>query len=160
MTTTRVAKTGLHLIAGCSLALLVGAGCGTALAHGEGHNGGGDQPSNLGHGRCIECGGGSAAGTHYTGHNVDGGDWRHRHHHHPATGPGGLGKVHGPGSSHNPVIYHPPVKPIRPPTVHAGPAKLPKTSNLTFCQFQESGGVLRDHRSGSNINGPCPRHTR
>lgn len=78
MTTSAVAKTGLHLIAGCSLALLVGAGCGTALAHGGGgHNGGGnrfsngsdhfgkggDHTGNFGHGHCLGCG---AGGTHYT----------------------------------------------------------------------------------------------
>lgn len=39
MTTALVAKTGLYLIAGCWLALLVRTGCGTALAGGGGHSG-------------------------------------------------------------------------------------------------------------------------
>jgi hypothetical protein len=92
----------------------------------------------------------------FGGRNIDGAYWSH-HHHHPGNGPGGLGAVHGPGSSHNPIVYHPPVRPVRPPVAGVGPAKLPRPVNLTFCQFQESGGVLRDHRSNSDINGPCPR---
>jgi hypothetical protein len=165
----RITQTTRRLIAGCSLALLVAAGGSAAFAHGGGgggghsggdHNGGdhvsngGDHVGDGGHGRCIDCGGGNDVG----GRNIDGNYWRHHHHHHIGGGPGGLGPVHGPGSSHNPIVYHPPVKPIRPPVAVAGPAKLPKPPNQTFCQFQESGGVLRDHRSNSNISGPCPRH--
>ena len=168
MTTRPVAKTGLHLIAGCSLALLVGAGCGTAFAHGGGHNGGanqfsngggqfsngGDHAGNFGRGRCLGCGGGLASGTHYTGHNIDGTYW---HHHHTGSGPGGLGTVHGPGSSHNPIIYHPPVRPVRLPIAGVGPAKLPKNPNPTFCSLVHAGAKVREHRSSAKF-GLCGGH--
>lgn len=151
MTTRPVAKTGLHLFAGCSLALLVGAGGGAALAHGgSGHNGG-DHFSNGGehfssgeHGHCIDCG----------GRNIDSNYWRHHHHHHAGSGPGDLGTVHGPGSSHNPIVYHPPKKPIRPPGAVVGPAK-PDPSGAPPAVGSEGGKlpvgtVVRDHRNGKN----------
>lgn len=43
--------------------------------------------------------------------------------HQGGHGPGGLGPVHGPGSSHNPIVFHP--RRIRPPIVKPGPAKAP-----------------------------------
>ena len=158
MATRSFAKTGLRLIAGCSLALLVGAGCGTALAHGGGgHSGGGNHFSNVGtqfnkgvdagnfgHDRCRGCGGGPASGTHYSGHNIDGAYWHHYHHRN--NGPGGLGTVHGPGSSHNPIVYHPPVRTVRAPIAGVGPAKLPKNPRPTYCQLEAAGADVMDHR--------------
>jgi hypothetical protein len=137
-----------HFVAACSVALLVTGGSMAALAHGGGGGGAHHERGN----HNMAPNGSNAFG----GRNIDGAYWSH-HHHHPGNGPGGLGAVHGPGSSHNPIVYHPPVRPVRPPVAGVGPAKLPRPVNLTFCQFQESGGVLRDHRSNSDINGPCPR---
>ena len=147
LTRKRVAKTGLYLIAGCSLALLVSAGCGTALAHGGGgHSGGGNHFSKGVHAGNFS--GGLAGGMHYNGHNIDGAHWHH-HHHHRGNGPGGLGKVHGPGSSHNPIVYHP----VHGPGSSHNPIIAPTT-------------VVRDHRGrshspvippGSVINDHRPR---
>jgi hypothetical protein len=145
MTNISITQTTLRLFAGCSLALLVATGGGVAFAHGGGgHNGsdhannGGDHISRGSHGPCVDCDGGK---------NIDSNYWRHHHHHHnTASGPGGLGPVHGSGSSHNPIIYHPPVKP---PITGVGPAKLPKNPNPTFCQLQTAGVQVRNHRSTS-----------
>lgn len=52
------------------------------------------------------------------GHDHHGGGWNQgddfhqsisgdHHHHHHGSGPFGTGPVHGPGSSHNPIVYHP-----------------------------------------------------
>ncbi len=153
MTTPRTAKAGLQLIAGCSLALLIAAG-GAAFAHGGDHGGnhggnGGDHFSNShdhfsdgGHGRCIDC-----------GRRSHGGDWdddHHHHHHHPVMT--GNPPLHGPASSHNPIVYHPPVKPISAPIVGVGPAKPTGTT------------VVRDHRTpqphggGHRFNPKCNQH--
>lgn len=160
MTTTSIAKASLHLIAGFSLALLVAAGNNAAFAHGGGHNGGdhfsnggdhfgndGDHVSNGGHGRCINCGAGHGVG----GENIDSNYWRHHHHHRTGSGPGGLGRVHGPGSSHNPIVYHPPMQPIPKPIIGVGPAKPTGTT------------VVRDHRTpqphgGRRFNPNCNQH--
>lgn len=129
---------------GCSVALFVSGGSVAALAHGGGsHHSGGNHDEI-----------GRRASDVFGGRNVDGGYWRH-HHHHPGNGPGGLGTVHGPGSSHNPIAYHPPFRPVRPPGAGVGPAKPSKLGqNLTFCELQQSGVNVRDHRS---TPGPCRR---
>jgi hypothetical protein len=119
------AKTGPCLVAGCSLALLIGAGCGTALAHGGGGHSGGK--------------------NHYTGHNIDGAYWHH--HHHRSNGPGGLGTVHGPGSSHNPIVYHP----VHGPGSSHNPIIAPATvvrdhRGRSHSPLIPSGSVVRDHR--------------
>lgn len=141
MTTRSVTTTGLHLFAACSLALLVAAGGGAALARGGGgdHGGGrfgnsGDDFSSKVHSRCIDCG-----GTHLGRRNIDGNYWRHHHHHH-GTGPGGLGKVHGPGSSHNPIIA--PATVVRDHRLHSHSPVIPP------------GSVVRDHRRYH----PTPHH--
>jgi len=54
----------------------------------------------------------------------------HRHHNHPNRPP-----LHGPRSSYNPVVYHPPVKPIPKPVAGAGPVKQAGTT------------IVRDHRT-------------
>lgn len=93
MATKSITKKGLHLIAGCSLALLIAAGGGPALAHGSG-----------------------------------------------GAGPGGLGKVHGPGSSHDPIIA--PTTVVRDHRGHSHSPVVPP------------GSVVRDHRP----HHPTPRH--
>ena len=144
-----IAKAGLHLIAGCSLVLLVGAGAGTAFAHGGGGGHGGgthlgnndDHLGNGGHGRCVNCG---------DGH------WGGEHHHHPKMA--GNPPLHGPRSSHNPIVYHPvhgpgsshdpivtPVMVVRdhrtpPPRGGARPNHRCNSHNITGCE-------VRDHRT-------------
>lgn len=97
---TTIPKAGLHLVAGCALALLVATG-GATFAHAGWHHGGGN------------------------------------------TGPFGTGPVHGPGSSHDPIVHHP---------LLPGPA-----SNLKPIAIP--GPVVRDHRHrpGSNRFDDC-RH--
>ena len=150
MTRASIAKASLDFIAGCSLALLIAAGGGAAFAHGGGggHSGGGhndgdhvsnggDHLGNGGHGRCIDCGGNwSGGGNDAGGGNIDGNYWRH-HHHHIGGGPGGLGTVHGPGSSHNPIIA--PVTMVRD---HRTPPPHPGCNHYNI-----RGRVVRDHRT-------------
>ena len=128
--TKTFARRVLRLAAGCSFALLLAAG-GAAFAHG-GHNGGGhgggDQHHSSHHDNWNRSG---HNGQHASNHGGDwGGDhgWHHKHHHHhhhksASNGPGGLGPVHGPGSSHNPIVAHPPKVPK--PVVTVGPVKPP-----------------------------------
>jgi len=53
-------------------------------------------------------GGGEHGEWSHDGDHHEHGDWGHagdhHHHHHPVP-------VHGPGSSHNPIVYHPPHPP-------------------------------------------------
>jgi hypothetical protein len=104
----------LRLIAGCSLALMTGAAF--AHDHHDGHSALVEQHASAGH-----------------GWNERGDDHYHHHHHHKPP-------LHGPGSSHNPVVYHPPVRPIPKPVVSAGPVKQAATT------------IVRDHRT------PPPRY--
>ena len=134
----RIAKGTWRIIAGCSLAALIAAGGGTALAHGGRHNGGdhfsngSDHLDNEGHGRCVDCGGKrwSSSSNWNGGH----GPHHHHHHHHP-TMTGYQPPLHGRGSSHNPIIYHP----VHGPGSSHDPIVAPVT-------------VVRDHRT------PPPRH--
>ncbi len=151
----------LRLIAGCSLALLIAAS-GAAFAHGGGHgagdhvgnagdhfSNGGDQSSNGGHGRCIDCG----AWTHGDGW---GGDHYHHHHHRPAT-TGNPPPLHGPGSSHNPIVSHPlhgpgsSHNPIIAPAIrdHRTPQPRPERGriNPNCNQHNITGCEVRDHRT-------------
>ena len=98
-----IAKTGLHLIAGCSLVLLVGTGVGTAFAHGGGS--------------------GHSGGT--------------EHHDHPTMA--GNPPLHGPGSSHNPIVT--PVTVVRD---HRTPPPRPNR----YCNHHNIKGCeVRDHRT-------------
>lgn len=69
-------------------------------------------------------------------------DSHHHHHHHDHDkGPGGLGPVHGSGSSHNPVVSHPSPTPV------VRDHRKPKT--------------VRDHRHhgfGHRYNPRCNKH--
>ncbi len=153
---TSFAKTSLRLAAGCSFALMLAINGGAALAHGHGHNGGGDQH----HG--------------FNNHNDHGGDWggnhgwhhkHHHHHHHKSAnnGPGGLGPVHGPGSSHNPIVTHPPKVPK--PVVTVGPAKPPPPPHYIHhipCSRDHRDTAwgtpisnVRDHRGRGHPHFPC-----
>jgi hypothetical protein len=161
MRKARIAKTTRRVIAGCSLALLIAAGGGAALAHGGGHKGGGhvgdggDHVGNGGHGRCIDCG-----GSRWTsGGNWARGDERRHHHHdyHHRLPTAGNPPLHGPGSTHNPIIYHPvhgpgsshnpiiaPMTVVRdhrrPPPHHHGPNPRCNSRNISGCE-------VRDHRT-------------
>ena len=122
MTNISITQTTLCLIASCSLTLLVAAGAGTAFAHGGGGHSGGDHPGNSGHGRCIDCGTGKWGGGSWSA-----GGGRHHHHHHRTMS--GKAPLHGPGSSHNPIVYHP----VHGPGSSHNPIVAPVT-------------VVRDHR--------------
>ncbi len=126
--TISLAKTSLRLVAGCSFAALIALGSGAAFAHGGGHNGGGHNgnggQSRMHNGSGSHNGkGGRHASSHWDSHQ----GWHHKHRHHhkksAGFGPGGLGPVHGPGSSHNPIVTKPPKVPK--PVVAVGPAKPP-----------------------------------
>jgi hypothetical protein len=115
MASTPITSSALRLIAGCSLALMSAASSSVVFAHGGHH----DEHQNVGSERHGNAGHGwSDRGEH------------HRHQHHHPKRP-----LHGPGSSHDPVVYHPPVKPISKPVAGAGPAKPAGTT------------VVRDHRT-------------
>jgi|SRR5579872_1057976 len=138
MSRTLIVKTGFHLIAGCSLTLLLAAS-GAAFAHGSSSHNGGDHVTNGGHGPCINCGSGNGDNGSNGGNWTDNGE--HHHHHHPpmtANQP----PLHGPGSSHNPIIYHP---------VH-GPGS---SHNPIVSTANSPPGTVRDHRTGSS-NGGSP----
>lgn len=110
----------LNLIVGRSVAVMVAAGSGFALAHDGGHD-------------------------------VDSSYWRHHHHHHHyGSGPGGLGTVHGPGSSHNPIIYHPVTvrDHRRPPQVrdHRTPPQV---------RDHRTPPLVRDHRTPQCTGNGC-----
>lgn len=69
------------------------------------------------------------------------------------AGPGGLGHVHGPGSSHNPIVYHPvhgPGSSHNPIVVHVRDHRRQK---MTFCQLEAAGVQVRDHRKPSYRGG-------
>jgi hypothetical protein len=146
MRDTHIAKATRRIIAGCFLALLMAACGGTALAHGGGHNGGehlgngADHVGNVGHGRCIDCGGSRwNEGSNWTGGH------HHHHHHHHSTMTGNEPPLHGPGSSHNPIVYHPAHGP--------GSSHNPIIAHVT---------VVRDHRTppprGARPNPKCNSH--
>ena len=128
---TSFANPVLRVLTGCSCALLLVVSS-AALAHGghNSHNSGGNHDNHrLMHNSSNH--GGDWGGNH---------GWHHNHHHHrhhksASTGPGGLGPVHGQGSSHHPIVAHPPKVPK--PVVTVGPVKPPAEP------------VVRDHRSGS-----------
>jgi hypothetical protein len=94
-------------LASCAMIVVSGA---AVSAHG--HHGGGGNDGGLWRG------GSKGFSARHTDE-----DYRHEGRHHHGTGPGGLGTVHGLGSSHNPVVYHPPVTPVPKPVVGAGPAR-------------------------------------
>lgn len=114
----------LGLVAGCSLALLVAAGAGAAFAHGEGH------------GRCTDCGSSKWHGGGSWSHS---GKWHHHHHYPIVTGT--RPPLHGPGSSHNPIIYHP----VHGPGSSHNPIIVSKPGNGLA-----PGTVVRDHRNGKD----------
>lgn len=145
METRSIARTTLYHLAGYSLALLFAAGS-VAFAHGGGSHNGGDHFSNGGHGRCIDCG-----GKQIGGRTIDSGYWHHHrhhhHHHHTGTGPGGLGTVHGPGSSHNPIVYHPGHGPVV--RDHRRPVPAPVVRDHRTpppVRDHRKPSVVRDHR--------------
>src|SRR6185437_13994913 len=76
---------------------------------------------SAGHGRCIDCGGSKWTSGGSRGH---GGEYHHHHHHPTMTSDGP--PLHGPGSSHNPIIVSKPGNGMAP------------------------GTVVRDHRNGKN----------
>jgi hypothetical protein len=86
--------------------------------------------------------GGGAALAHGGGHN--GGD------HFSNAGDHNMPPPHGPGSSHNPIVYQPPRLP--PPIVKVGPAKpLPSPVQQTLLPCRDHRGFagmpnVRDHR--------------
>ena len=92
-------------------------------------------------------GGPVLAHNHHDDHNSGASEhhYHHHHHHHPP--------LHGSGSSHHPIVYHPPVKPIPKPVVGVGPVKQAGTT------------VVRDHRTppshvhgGGRPNSHCNDH--
>jgi hypothetical protein len=120
------AKDSLRLAAACTFALLIALGGGAAFAH---HRDNGHKDS----------GNNDKASQHASSHGGDwGGDrgWDH-HHHNRHKKPAGLGPVHGPGSSHNPIVYHP----VHGPGLSHNPVIVPVI-------------VVRDHRT------PPPRPPR
>lgn len=111
MPTKPISKPGLHLIAECSLALLIAASSGAALAHGGSHNGGSH----------------SGSGIQYRASNT-GGNWGGKavfHRHYRAI-MSNRPPLHKAGSSHKPIVYHP--GKIRPPIATVGPKKLPPSA--------------------------------
>jgi len=132
MTGTSIIRIALCLLAGCSLALMSTAG-GPVLAHGhhDDYSRSNEQHASTGHGW------NDRGDDHYH---------RHRHHHHHNQPP-----LHGLESSHNPVVYNPPVKPIPKPVAGAGPVKQAGTT------------IVRDHRTppprgrygGGRVNAHC-----
>jgi hypothetical protein len=126
MMAASLAKSSLRVVAGCSLALLL-AVSGPASAHG-GHN---DHGSHNGHSDHDNRRSKKEAHEHH----------HHHHHHHKKTG---IGPVHGPGSSHNPIVAHPPKIP-KPVTVVANP-KPGKSPTQKY----PPGTVIHDHRNGRN----------
>lgn len=102
-----------------------------------------------------------ARGHHHRHYCDDGGSSNGRAKCDPAGGPGGLGKVHGPGSSHNPIIV-----PSPQPTVtvrdHRGqPADRSSTApqrTSQTCTRTNRRGCIVDHRTrtGSRIRWQPP----
>lgn len=157
-------KTLRHFIVACSAALFVAAGGAGALAHGgnqhNNNSGGGNSGGKAGISKpvrsgCVDC------RKKIGGRNVDT-NWWLKHHHHK-TGPGGLGKVHGPGSSHNPIVYHPPKRIYPSPIVHVGPPKMvpvPCGWGVHRCHHPPPsskgglpvGAVVHDHRNGRDCS--------
>lgn len=139
MSTRRIAKTCVRLMAGCSLALLVAAG-GGAFAHGS-HSSGShvansnDHFSSGGHGRCVDCGGANW--------NSSGDERYHRHPRHHKTTAGSRPPLHGAGSSHNPIVYHP----VHGPGSSHNPVIASKPANGVA-----PGTVVRDHRNGKDCS--------
>ena len=123
-----LAKTFLCVVAGCSLALLVGMN-GPVLAHGGSHN---DHGGHDGHSDHDNRRSKKEAHEH---------DHHHHHRHHKKTG---IGPVHGPGSSHNPIVAQPPKIP-KPVTVVTNP-KPGKSPTRKY----PPGTVIHDHRNGRN----------
>jgi hypothetical protein len=140
LTKNSITQTIWQLVACCSLVSLIATGGGAALAHRGGPGGGdhvgngGDHSGSAGHGRCVSCGRSkwTNAGEYHHHH--------HHHHHHPTMTSDGP-PLHGPGSSHNPIVYHP---------VHG-----PGSSHNPVVVSKPAGGVapgtvVRDHRNGKN----------
>jgi hypothetical protein len=74
----------------------------------------------------------------------------HHHHHDDDKGPGGLGPVHGSGSSHNPVVGHPAPTPV------VRDHRKPKV-----VRDHRKPKVVRDHRHrgfGHRYNPRCNKH--
>jgi hypothetical protein len=70
----------------------------------------------------------------------------HHHHHDDDKGPGGLGPVHGSGSSHNPVVGHPAPTPV------VRDHRKPKV-----VRDHRKPKVVRDHRKPKNVRDPRAR---
>lgn len=137
-----LAKEPLRFATACTFALLLAFGSGAAFAHQDG-----------GH---KDSGNNDKGGQHASSHGGDwGGDHGWHHHHHKKSA--GLGPVHGPGSSHNPIVNHPvhgvgsshnpvivPVTVVRdhrtPPPRHHRPNPYCNKHDITGC-------VVRDHRT-------------
>jgi hypothetical protein len=61
--------------------------------------------------------------------------------------------LHGPGSSHNPIVVHPVRRrgPIHPPIAYPV-AKAPdrNKSHMSYCDLRQSGVQINDHRTTSS----------
>ncbi|HKS87115.1 MAG TPA: hypothetical protein VJR71_16680 [Pseudolabrys sp.] len=130
-------KTFLRVVAGCSLALLIAFGGGAVFAHGDGSHDEGNRNGN------NEQHHGNTGTWSDSGWSDSG--WHHHHHHHKMAG---FGPLHGPGSSHNPIIDHPVHHPIHGPGSSHNPVVVPVT-------------VVRDHRTPPPRvhHYPCVRFT-
>jgi hypothetical protein len=156
MTKPSIAKASMRLIIGCSTALFVAAGSGVAFAHGHSHNGG-DQNGNGGQSRCINCG--KNNGDDRSDNNKKWSSDKKRHHHHPKK-TSSRPPLHGPGSSHNPIVYHPPVKTIvgtkKPVLGTANPGSYGTPPIGSEGGRLAAGTVVRDHRHLNPWTGqPC-----
>ena len=143
MTDIRITSATRRVIAACALAMLIAVGGGAALADGGSHNGSG-RFSAGGPGHCMEC------TSDWSGDTWSGGDER-RHHRPYPTLTGVEPPLHGPGSSHDPIVDHP--SGFRPPVVKVGPAKpLPSPVPHTSLYCRDHRGFksmpnVRDHRN-------------
>jgi hypothetical protein len=71
--------------------------------------------------------------------------------------------LHGPGSSHNPIVVHPVRRrgPIHPPIAYPV-AKAPdrNKSRMTYCDLREAGLQVRNHRGLFGAAGQITDHRR
>jgi hypothetical protein len=87
------------------------------------------------------------------------------HHHDNCNGNSNCGSakppppLHGPGSSHNPIVYHPVHGPgsshnpiVRPPPHGSGSKPVVKTGNGTKRHCIPRGTVVHDHRDGKDCS--------
>jgi hypothetical protein len=167
MRTATIVKASLRLVAGCSIAVLVVAG-GAAFAHGGGgHNGSNNNNGNGGQYRSSNWGqhngnNHNSMGGHHSSNWSDNDDHRHHHHHHhkiTSTKP----PLHGAGSSHNPIVYHPPVKTIvgtkKPVLGTANPGSYGTPPVGSDGGKLAAGTAVRDHRNRDPRNGQLCQYT-